>query len=187
VRSEVPRQFFSRRPSPPGYRARAERGLPHPPRYPVERGSTACRDLTTTRPGGVVIGGAQPSPASGANACLGRDRLALHRVRHRCRSWDRGWFNRADRLRRRQPHRGHRRVCCDLAIHRSTAGLRDGRTPGAATHRRKLLRARRVHRGGGDPHSRRRRSPRDKLGWHRPCRCHGADDAAPRACQAPGW
>ena len=52
-----------------------------------------------------------------------------------------------------------------------------GRTSRTASHRDQLLRPRRLCQRRGDPNPRRRRAPRDELGWRRPGRLHRSDDA----------
>jgi hypothetical protein len=88
----------------------------------------------TLRPGHALATPATPR--------LGRNRLACRRV-----------GDRADRLRRRQPHRGARRRRRALALHRQPTQLAHRRTASTATGRRQLLPPRDLHQRRGHPHA----------------------------------
>ncbi len=84
---------------------------------------------------------------------LGRDRVALHRVRHRPRCRHRRLFDRPHRIRSRQLGRVSGRVHRPVALRRPTLLLRERRAARPATDRDQLFPPRGVCRSRSNPHA----------------------------------
>ena len=94
-------------------------------------------------------------------------------------------LDRPDRLRRRQPDRGRRRLRRRVAVHRQPDRIEPRRAAGPAVDRCQLLRARRLRRRRVGAHARERRPAAGELVRDRPRGVHGTDDAAARPREAP--